>query len=134
MANSEKATDLVSRAYKLGYEIGFYGHYETLGWIRRERAEIDKLAKKLGIVKYVLASYEKGRKRGLEAKRSSLSGSAGGKVEAKEEELPELEYEPDRKRRPSVAHVKPGVLIAPDLMRMGELMEMPRFLKRTGPG
>ena len=116
-------------AYKLGFDIGYYGHYETLGWIRRENAQINGMAKKLGVVGTVEAAYEKGKKRGSEMKRSRLSKGSEGNAEIEEEDSPGQLWE--RQRRPSPVHVRPMVLSSPGVIRAGEILDMPGILRSS---
>jgi hypothetical protein len=125
---SEVVTDLIKRSYKLGYDIGYYGHYETLGWIRREKTQINNMAKNLGILGATTASYEKGKKRGYEMRRNRLSKSSGDNAEPEEEDIVGVDWE-DR-RVPSPVHVKPMVLKSPKVMSMGHILDLPKILRK----
>lgn len=120
----------MKRAYKLGFEVGYYGHYESLGWIRRENAGIRKMAQDLGITLDVSTAYEKGKRRGSEQRRSKLSGGPPGRIEPHEEENL-FEYR-GRRRRPSPVHVRPLVLDSPGVMNQGEILDLPKILRERG--
>ncbi len=57
----QKKEELIKRAYVLGYEVGYYGHYESVGWVKKELRKIEELAREEGIEKEVLTAYRKGK-------------------------------------------------------------------------
>ena len=60
---------LLEEAYKLGFEVGYYGHYEYVGWVREKRERIESIAQKIGVLDKVEAVYRRGKEDG-ENKRS----------------------------------------------------------------
>ncbi len=67
----EKIKALLQRAYTLGFEVGYYRHYESVGWVKRELRKIEETANRLGVRERALEVYRKGKTDG-ERKRSIL--------------------------------------------------------------
>ncbi len=61
---------LIKKAYVLGFEVGYYKHYEAVGWVRREREKLEKLALEYGIEREIREAYNRGKLEG--EKRKSL--------------------------------------------------------------
>jgi len=77
---------LLRKAFKLGFEIGYRGHRENLGWVRRFIDELQTEAKKNNLIdeteKYYLRGKEIGRR------RRSQKMALGEPISAIAEELP----------------------------------------------
>jgi len=131
MGESRSVDELVSRAYRLGFEIGFFGHFESLGWIRREKQYLDSRAKQMSATAAVATAYRRGKRRGEEARRSKLSRSSAERLEPKEEEpIDPDQYLTGKKRSaPSPALSRPRVISSPSLVEMEQLLMMPGMLK-----
>ncbi len=68
---------LVERAYKLGFEVGYYKHYESVGWVKKEMEKIIEEAKRLKIVEEIKKAYKKGKIDGKRKKSiDMLSGES----------------------------------------------------------
>ncbi len=82
--------ELARDAYKLGFEVGYYKHYEAVGWVKKEKRRIEDLAKKLGVLDEIMKVYERGKEDGerkksvgmLEEKETRASGRAPEPVKA----------------------------------------------------
>ncbi|NPA74917.1 MAG: hypothetical protein GXO25_02400 [Euryarchaeota archaeon] len=64
--------ELVREAYKLGFEVGYYKHYESVGWVKKERRKIEAEAEKLGILERVISAYKRGKVDGARKKSQSM--------------------------------------------------------------
>ena len=64
--------ELLKKAYALGFEVGYYRHYEAVGWVRREREKIESLASRYGIEVEVRRAYERGKADGERKKSTDL--------------------------------------------------------------
>lgn len=67
----EKIKALLWKAYALGYQVGYYRHYESVGWVKREIHKIEEMAEAMGIKEKAIEIYRKGKLEG-ERKRSIL--------------------------------------------------------------
>ncbi len=60
-AKSSKKEDILKKAYILGYEVGYYGHYESIGWVKRELRKLESVAKEEGIEYEFWEIYKRGK-------------------------------------------------------------------------
>jgi len=60
-----KEMGILEDAYKLGYEVGFYGHMEGTGWVEERMREVLKKAKRYRLEKLIRYLYEKGKDEGV---------------------------------------------------------------------
>ncbi len=75
MKDSKK---ILRELYILGYEVGYYGHLDTVGWVRREKERLIEEGIKLGIRGELLIEiYEKGVSKGRAEKERKLSFMLG---------------------------------------------------------
>ena len=58
---SKKREDVLKRAYILGYEVGYYGHYESIGWVKRELRKLESIAREEGIEYEFWEIYRRGK-------------------------------------------------------------------------
>jgi len=111
--------DLIRKAYKLGYEVGYYGHMETLSWVADEKKRLVEEALSLGIdVNVIIKAYNVGKKRGTEAKRKKIQEGLSKKslLERLREEFKEIYTVSDALSEPQV-HSKPKILRPPLLLQ-----------------
>ena len=66
------AREVIKKAYILGFEVGYYKHYDSVGWVRRERDRIEELAEKIGIEKEVERAYRRGISDGATKREQDL--------------------------------------------------------------
>jgi hypothetical protein len=59
--NYGKKEEILKEAYVLGYEVGYYGHYESIGWVKRELTKLEELAKEEEIENAFWEIYERGK-------------------------------------------------------------------------
>lgn len=69
----EKKEDILKRAYLLGYEVGYYGHYESIGWVRRELRKLESLAKEEGIEYELWEVYRRGKEDSRKARSYEIT-------------------------------------------------------------
>ncbi len=62
--SDEKSVKLLQRAYALGYEVGYYQHYESVGWVKKELSKLREEAEKLGILDKLEQIYNLGKEEG----------------------------------------------------------------------
>ncbi len=99
--------NLIKSAYKLGYEIGYYKHFDTYGWIGKEKDAIFSDGVRLNIKELIDEEYRKGVKDGEIRRGIDISRGLYGKYEFKPqrfERAQELvwhfsELEHERKRK-----------------------------------
>ncbi|MCD6371022.1 MAG: hypothetical protein J7L63_05980, partial [Thermoplasmata archaeon] len=75
----EKIKALLRKAYALGYQAGYYRHYESVGWIKRELRKIEEMAEALGIKEKAMEIYRKGKLDGERKRSILLIGEEGAK-------------------------------------------------------
>ncbi len=68
----DEKKELLKEAYKLGFEVGYYRHYESVGWVRRKREEIESIAVQEGILDKVREAYDRGKVDGERKKSVDL--------------------------------------------------------------
>jgi len=81
--------DLLSRAYKLGSEVGYANHDEFVGWVAEDKEDIFTLAEALDVLDEAKSAYGQGKSYG---KNKSLSDMTSTLYEYEEKEE-------DRRRR-----------------------------------
>ncbi len=59
--NYRKKEEILKKAYILGYEVGYYGHYESIGWVKRELRKLEELAKEEGFEDAFWEIYKRGK-------------------------------------------------------------------------
>ncbi len=118
----EEAKTLLRRAYALGFEVGYYRHYESVGWVKKELRRLEEEAEKLGIKKRLLDIYLKGKADG-ERKRSILQAG---------EEIPVLRVPRERRAFTEEARRTPisRIIISWRAHIRPAFMNLPRFLRR----
>lgn len=103
--NWDEAEQKVLReALRLGFEVGFRGQIEDIGWVQSRYQELESEASRLGIVDDLLAKYEAGKAFGKKRRLSSLISSDGGFVFQKR-------HRDERPPKPELPHrlqPKPG--------------------------
>ena len=67
--NVEEKKNLIKKSYALGFEVGYYKHYESVGWVKKAWREIERLAEEMDAEEEVKNAYKKGKIEG-ERKRS----------------------------------------------------------------
>ena len=68
----ENSELLITKAYRLGLDVGYFRHVEETGWVRRELITLHKLSKHLGVLDRVSKAYVDGKKRGTEKRNTEL--------------------------------------------------------------
>ncbi|MCD6276150.1 MAG: hypothetical protein J7J42_05350 [Thermoplasmata archaeon] len=120
----ERIQKLMERAYALGFEVGYYKHYESVGWVKRELRRIEEEAKKLGIWEKILEIYRRGRADG-ERKRAMflIEGEARAETSGGRGRVRGIEEE---ERRTPIARV----IIRWKAHRRPPMIRLPSFLRR----
>jgi len=130
-----KAVDtLLSQAYELGVEVGYYGHMENVGWVLSKLRDITSLGEGLGIVDDVTAEYARGKEAGGSRRvspspsrreeaggGSSSSGGGGGAVSAPRFMSQGGGAASGRASAPSGSVVLPQVLVEADLQILARI-------------
>ena len=117
--DNSKEKELVRRAYKLGYEVGYYGHMETLSWVSEEKRKLIEEAIAHGIdVEAIIRAYNLGKRRGREEKRKRIEEGLSRKslLERLREELREAYNMSDILSEPQIQS-RPRMLRPPSLLR-----------------
>lgn len=117
--DSSKERELVRKAYKLGYEVGYYGHMETLSWVSEEKRRLIEEAISHGIdVNVIVRAYNLGKKRGAEEKRKKIQEELSKKslLERLREEFKEIYTVSDALSEPQI-HAKPRIIRPPLLLQ-----------------
>ena len=70
---SGKREDVLKRAYILGYEVGYYGHYESIGWVKRELRKLESLAREEGIEYEFWEIYRRGKEDSRKARSYEIT-------------------------------------------------------------
>ena len=113
----EKSIKLLQRAYVLGYEVGYYSHYESVGWVKKELEKLREEAEKLGILEKLEEVYALGKEEGKRKRFFAV---------AEREELPVTErtvtheeprYPFSRIRMQIRTHLRPLFLTTPRFLR-----------------
>ncbi len=71
--NVKEEKEILKKAYLLGYEVGYYKHYDAVGWVKKEREEIEKAGEKYGIVDEIHTAYQRGKVDGERKKSQDLT-------------------------------------------------------------
>jgi len=82
----EPGKNLLRKAFKLGFEIGYRGHRENLGWVRRNWMEIEAAAKAANVFDECERFYLRGKEVGR--RRRSLKMALGEPITTVMEEMP----------------------------------------------
>ncbi len=109
--SSNDVKDLIKKAYALGYEVGYYKHYEYIGWVRKIWNEIEEKASAAGIEEEIKKAYARGKADG-ERKRSL-------------DLLKEEKIVPEKKNMPTT-----GIRAISRITREPRFFSLPSFLKR----
>ena len=70
---SGKKEDILKRTYILGYEVGYYGHYESIGWVKRELRKLESLAREEGIEYEFWEIYKRGKEDSRKARSYEIT-------------------------------------------------------------
>ena len=70
--SKDEKKELLKQAYLLGYEVGYYKHYEAVGWVRKKREELEKIAEDYGLQEEVKKAYDRGKIDGERKKSQDL--------------------------------------------------------------
>jgi hypothetical protein len=88
----EPEMQLPEKAFKLGFNVGYHGHFEGVGSVKTSLGQLAKNAEKFGLKKVVLLYYNEGKTIGISKKATEVTGE---EKEVKQEEPVYLK----RKRR-----------------------------------
>src|SRR4030042_1495814 len=72
--------ELILNISKLGFEVGYFGHLEGVGWVKQRLREIEEEAADLGLLEEVQEKYEMAKDLGK--KRREKVNQTPGKNEA----------------------------------------------------
>jgi hypothetical protein len=78
---SENAKKVIRRAYRLGYEVGYFNHLEDFWWVAKEKDILWKVGRKYGILDKVIEEYKRGLNEGREKKRRDLRAIIAKRIE-----------------------------------------------------
>jgi len=109
--NDVRAKEILKEAYKLGFEVGYYRHYESVGWVRRRREELEHEAAIEEISSELVKAYERGKVDGERKKSKDMLNEK--KIVAKTKHTP--------------AHGMEAISI-PDMEP--KFFRLPRFLRK----
>ncbi len=110
---SGKREDILKRAYILGYEVGYYGHYESIGWVKRELRKLESLAREEGIEYEFWEIYKRGKEDSRKARSYEVT-------EGKEIPVEEVNVRTERTMIRAIRRQD----------RRIKTLSLPRFLKR----
>ncbi len=77
MGDSSELKRLVEEAYRFGYFVGYGGHSEWAGWIRRKKVQMYSLAEELGVLELVRDAYRRGKVEGAKKKGEDIRKGLG---------------------------------------------------------
>ncbi|WP_297436472.1 hypothetical protein [Thermococcus sp.] len=77
MGDSSELKRLVEEAYRFGYFVGYGGHSEWAGWIRRKKVQMYSLAEELGVLELVRDAYRRGKAEGAKKKEEDIRKGLG---------------------------------------------------------
>jgi len=60
----EDVEKLIESVYRLGYETGYYSHFDAVGWVGRERDRLFNLAEQIGLLEPIKDAYRRAKKKG----------------------------------------------------------------------
>ncbi len=89
----EIAKDLVKRAYILGYEVGYYRHQDSVGWVKKMLRRYEEEAEKAGILEEVTRAYKRGK---IDGARKRVIEIGEGKE--RPVEMPSIDFRVERTR------------------------------------
>jgi len=88
----DEIRELVERAYKFGYFIGYEGHSEWTEWVRKRREELYKMAEAIDAYEVVKQAYNKGKADGMKKREEDiLKGLGKGSQEGEKPQPPKIE-------------------------------------------
>ena len=87
------AEDLIKRAYILGYEVGYYRHQESVGWVKKTLRRYQEEAERAGILEQVLRAYKRGK---IDGGRKRVLEIGEGKE--RPVEMPSIDFRVERTR------------------------------------
>ncbi len=119
--------------YILGYEVGYYGHLDTVGWVRKEKERLIEEGVKLGVKGELLVEiYERGVSRGRREKERKISFMLGKEfLERIEEEIGKEKgalYQVRMQRIKGILRTPEIVYGAEALLRPSPTIKPPSFL------
>ena len=68
----EESKELLKKAYMLGFEVGYYRHYESVGWVKKKRDAIENEAIAQNLVEEMRKAYQRGKIDGERKKSQDL--------------------------------------------------------------
>ena len=103
----EQKRDVLKRAYALGFEVGYYKHYESVGWVKKEKRALEEKAREIGIVIEFSETYNRGKEDGERKKSTGMIEEKSELVENTRESAPirGMEAISIPKREPKFFHV-----------------------------
>lgn len=119
-------------SFDLGFDVGYFGHYETLGWVSRERDKLRKTAKQLRIKARVDVRYKEGkaagRKQRYEDYTRGLFETAGLKKERRY--IPRVLLEREMEEAKAIEHRGVQKLSLRQSLMRPEKLASPSLLER----
>jgi len=113
--------EVIVQSYSLGYEVGYYKHYEIMGWVYEDKNRIFKKAEELGILEVVRKAYQEGRRDGERAWRKAfLEGML------REEERTEEDW---RRTYQLAMHRLPGNVRPPPMNDLPPMFDMDKIIR-----
>ncbi len=117
---------LLKKSFKLGFEVGYFHHFEGAGWVAEEKFELEEIGKKLKIEEMASLEYERGKREGVK-KRARDDANIGKKEPGKKKErLEKFSIFKDVLNTPSFLE-KPGMLTVLKRLKTPGIVRLFRF-------
>ncbi len=72
MGHGYKREEIIEKAYRLGFEVGYFDHLEDIGWVQRRRRSLGTQASRIGAQEDVGEAYLRGVESGDERRQSEF--------------------------------------------------------------
>jgi len=136
----DKRKELLKKAYRLGYFVGFYGHTEWAAWISEEKEEIYLEAQLLGIYEKVKKVYAFGKEEGAKKREELIQKGLSIEPPKSKEEIKKKVMEEPKGLIPMEEVKKTGkhylsflesdkIVARPKLFKKVKIIKKPNFLK-----
>ncbi len=140
MGDPSELKRLVEEAYRFGYFVGYGGHSEWAGWIRRKRVQLYALAEELGALGLVQDAYQRGKAEGAKKREEDIRKGLGkeppalsgrGTTKVSPVEMSVVEAFPEATEGEFVRFLETTQLyLPPDLLDTLKNLRPPKMLRR----
>ncbi len=111
----ETVRNLIKNAYILGYEVGYYRHQESVGWVKKRLRRFEEEAERAGILDEVMRVYKRGKIDGARKRVIEIGEGRDRTIE-----MPSIDFRVERTRIRTFRRVE----------RRPVFTSLPKFLKR----